>query len=203
MKTTLLPILLFLLYPCLSSAEDTATSVRDIRFFAERITMSIHGEHVRVEGRYFFRNEGEQVIKSPILYPFPVDSSMLFPDSIHVSIVRSGGTLEKLAYREMKKGVTFGMEFPPGQSTEVVVAYRQLVKRRTARYILTSTRSWGKPLEEAEFFIEVPHDCEITSLSYDDFEPWKGEDRNVYHMKKTNFMPDTDISISWTDRTAP
>jgi hypothetical protein len=202
-KTSFLLILQFLIFLNLSIAEDSGGSIRDIRFASEKITMSIRGDHILVEGKYSFRNEGEHMMKSPLFYPFPVDSNMLFPDSISTSVVRDDGIMTSITYKELKRGVTFGLELPPGETKEIVVTYRQHVKRQTARYILTTTRAWGKPLEEAEFFIEVPHNLEILSLSYSEFELWKGDGKNVYHLRKVNFLPGTDISVAWKNKTEP
>jgi hypothetical protein len=86
---------------------------------------------------------------------------------------------------------------------EVAVNYRQKLAGSSARYILTTTRSWGRPLEEAEFFIELPHDLEIVSLSYSGFEKWSGEGKVVSHMRKEDFMPDADLVVNWRKKTLP
>jgi hypothetical protein len=197
----LFPQLLLILF--VFNAQQAFCGNNSIRFSREKITMSIGMDHILLEGRYIFRNDGEDAVKGPLFYPFPVDSNMLYPDSINVSIARADGTLEDLRYNKTKKGITFGVEYPRGGTREVVVTYRQRVKAQTARYILTTAQSWGRSLEEAEFFIEVPHNLEIRSISYGDFELWKGEDRYVYHMRKVNFLPVTDILVAWKEKQTP
>ncbi len=194
-RNALRVVLLLLSILCIYST--TRGILLGIHFAREKVYLSIFEDHILVRGHYFFINERGKPTKAKIVYPFPIDSTMFFPDSIRVSQVGEGGTEVLIPYRIREKSIDFGIELPPGSSREIVTRYRQEVRGSVARYILTSTRSWGRALEEAEFFIDVPDHLEIESLSYDAFSLWRSDGKQVYYMRRENFLPDVDLIVSW------
>lgn len=100
---------------------------------------------------------------------------MLFPGRINVFLCAGDGTREEIPNERSGDSVTFIVESSPDRILEVLVIYSQRVLRHKARYILTTTETWGKSLESAEFFVEVPRELEILSFSYDDLQLWEGD----------------------------
>lgn len=171
-----------------------------LSFQREKIYIAIEKDRIEVRGHYFFHNETGRAIRTRLVYPFPVDSTMLFPDRISVFICAGDGTREEIPSTRAGDIITFMIESLPDKVLEVLVVYSQRVLHHEARYILTTTKTWGKPLESAEFFVEVPRDLEILSFSYGAFEPWESNGKTIYHMLQENFLPERDLVFSWAEK---
>ena len=70
--------------------------------------------------------------------------------------------------------------------------YRQHAPNSDARYILTTTQGWRRPLEHAIYRLHL-NGVEITHSNYD-LSPL---DDGVIGFDRSQFMPDTDWTIAW------
>ena len=68
------------------------------------------------------------------------------------------------------------------------------------KYILTTTKKWGKPLETAEFIIKLPASYKLKHISFDYDRHTKSDEYNIYRIIKNNFMPDQNLVIIWKDQ---
>jgi hypothetical protein len=94
-------------------------------------------------------------------------------------------------------GVAWRLTFGPREEKAVRVEYVQGIRQRKAIYIVTTTKQWMRPIELAEFEFRVPAALEGVRLS---FEPDRTEvlgDTVVYRLARTQFMPDSDLTVTW------
>jgi len=188
--------------PVTASPERTASAappVNTIRqnpvdFIRERVMLEVNGDSVTVTGTYWFSVNDNTVKRLPIMYPFPVDETAEYPS--HVELVGANG--EPMEFRESRESssIRFAMDlaYPP----EFTVTYTQHITKPEARYILTTTSAWQKPLEHAEFIVSLPERYNMVSLSYDYTTNKLENGRRIYSFSRDNFMPDHDITVSWT-----
>jgi hypothetical protein len=87
----------------------------------------------------------------------------------------------------------------PGCGGDTIVAeavYRQKVYAKYARYIVTTTRAWGRPLRHASFEIRLPPAAVPLDFSFP-FKPTDGGARYTY--EASDFFPDRDIIVRWRE----
>lgn len=167
------------------------------QFESEKITITILGDLCEVEGLYFFKNNFSVPIKTKLYYPFALDSSMLYPDLIKVY---EGKDNRNISFINTKGGMFFPIEIPPGQTQLYKVHFTQRTTNNCFEYILTTTRSWSKPLENAKFIIKLPLKFEIKFLSYEYNEKIFVYNYIVYIIDKENFMPQENLIVEWAGR---
>jgi hypothetical protein len=74
--------------------------------------------------------------------------------------------------------------------------YRQAIREKYARYIVTTTRAWQQPLRHARFEIRLPEGAEPTEFSFP-FAPSRDSTGVVYVWEADAFYPDRDIVVRW------
>ncbi len=162
-------------------------------FSAEKLSFTVNSKSVEMTGSYFFSNRAGKVVILPIVYPFCVNSRQAFPDSVSVRMADG----RPLNFQCRDENVLFSVPLNEKGRTEVIIYFRQSVKRPQFEYILTSTRTWKKPLESADFAIQVPLFQVLTNLSY----PYERIDTTgniqVYRLHFENFYPEKNLIFSW------
>jgi hypothetical protein len=143
-------------------AAESAPAESKIVFNAETIKIFVADEEVRVEGTYTFATPSSSPLIAGLFYPFPIDSTHTFPDSILV--ISNGHTLP---FRKVENGIFFNIRLTANDVTTVDVYYDQRCLDNTACYILTSTEAWTKPLERANFEIHVPSGFDLDFIAYE------------------------------------
>jgi len=197
-KLALIVIIIFLSPEFYCLAQDSQLRQSPVDFFKEQITLTVNDNMSYVNGIYYFRNNTDKTGSLPIAFPFYVDSLSLYPDSIAAFIVDNADTIPINIHRNIRNNsVTLNI---PLKSREIAIwhlDYRQRISSSRAVYIITSTASWGKPLEDATYRFNVP-------IHYKNVEIWPEADTvlqhdsyNEYLSHKTNFMPPHDMEIMW------
>jgi len=162
-------------------------------FSAERLTFTIQPDYVEMTGSYYFTNRTRQMVKLPIIYPFCVNSRQAFPDTIHVNVADG----KSLNFQRRDENIYFSVPLKHPERTEIVIYFRQPVSQSQFEYILTSTRSWQKPLESADFTIRMPLSQNLSGLSF----PYERVDTTgnfqIYHLHFENFYPEKNLIFSW------
>jgi hypothetical protein len=134
-------------------------------FIKETIAVSILvPDTVEVMGDYFFTAADSSVVRMPLFYPFPVDSSGEYPCFIEVKNTGSGKAIE---FGRDEQGIMFPVSARAGDTTAVTVVYKQRVKNRSGRYILTTTGIWGRPLIDSKYSVSVPDNATLNYMSYE------------------------------------
>lgn len=172
-----------------------------VDFFKEEITLSVNDSEATINGVYYFRNDTEKNGEFPVLFPFYVDSLTLFPYSIKAYVIDNAKTV-KLNYRIIEKARSISMTIPikAHSITTWYLDYSQIIKASKARYIITSTSAWGKPLEKATYKFIVPS-------NFDNITAWPQPDtalidksNTILISHQTNFLPRRDMEVTWTKK---
>jgi hypothetical protein len=169
---------------------------QDISFFKENITMKIEKDYFYVSGSYYLKTAGDQSII--LVYPLPADSLYGDVDSIKIFNLT---TNEPVKILERKKDVTvFKLEFAEYKEVELLISYRQQLFGNRAEYILESTASWRKPLEQADYQLIVPKDLEINNFSIPPDESIDIGEEKIYYWSKKNYMPERNMVFEFEER---
>lgn len=171
---------------------------RQVEFFKEEITMTITDSTSSISGVYYFRNNTEKDKPFAVAFPFYVDGVSQYPHGIRAYTVNGDDTLTiETEALEGQNAIRMRIPMKPKEVTVWYLDYTQRIESDYARYILTSTSAWGKPLEEATYRFIIPMDYRIIEI-------WPRADK-VRRVKpnleiwceKINFMPDQDMRIFW------
>lgn len=163
-----------------------------LRFVREHIEIELDGTSILVDGDYTFRSITDQPARALLLYPFPLGPGMRPPTQIEV---------DGAAYAVGARGLVLEMagDVPGGESV-VHIHYRQRVAGTRAQYILTTTRSWDRPLEQADIRIRFPAAWRTLRVSYPGDEIEAAHGLRQYVIRQTGFWPDHDLQLRWTSR---
>ena len=179
--------LFFLLLGCLGVHSQR------LDFFREDLTFQIDSTYFTVSGQYYFRNNTSSQQRNLISYPLPrlTDGSLF--DTIMVFSEENPATPLELHFQDTLVSFSIGVE--PGSEKQITIFYSQRHNGNYAKYILTTTKYWGKPLQLAEFKLVVPEYINIKSC----FEPPDKisvfDDTSIYRWTRRNFMPAKDFEI--------
>jgi hypothetical protein len=195
-------ILSTLAFDCSCSQEanvsEKTPKPMTVDFFKEEITLSVTDSLVSIEGIYHFFNHTNRKMVFPVIFPFYVDSLSLYPHFIDAYITDENKTA-KLEYKHVSfhKGIRLGIPLKPKEVTVWQLDYKQMLKAAHARYILTSTGAWGKPLKEATYNFIVPGDFTNVEIWPDPDTVYTVNETRVYKAIRRNFMPAKEMEISW------
>ncbi|MBN2425520.1 MAG: DUF4424 family protein [Calditrichaceae bacterium] len=169
---------------------------QDMVFFQEEIYIKIENNRCIIDGTYYFKNINSEDIKRVLYYPFPVDNNMTYPDSIFIKDIEKQ---QRIHFTKYKQGVAIPMIVKAHSISIIRVYYTQKTVVNEAEYILKTTTFWGKPLEKAEFIVELSDNFKLVKLSYDHDSMVKKNGAKFYKITKTNFMPDKNLKITWKE----
>jgi len=167
-----------------AAAATGLVGPRGVRFISEEVILRVvePGRTLDVEGRYQLRNEGLLPLSMPIRFPIAPGGRAQV-----TKLEVNGQPLElEIDQRQIRFAVPLG-----ARSTSILsVSYEQLVQERTGRYVTTTVRDWGRPLEEARFRLELPQGCRLgeSTLPFD---------RTGSEVVLRPFWPERDVSFSW------
>jgi hypothetical protein len=168
-------------------------SAQNASFYKEHITFKIEEGYFYVNGEYFLRSNNHSGNSIALFYPFPTDTIYSPVDSL--LIYDANNSKEISNYNMKNTGVSFHLELD--SLTTVFISYRQKLKGSQARYILTTTKQWGKPFEEVTYELIAPADLKISSFSYPPDNQQKIENNMIYYWRKVNFMPARDMIFTF------
>ncbi len=161
-----------------------------VRFCREEVTITIHSGFVEVEGKYHIKSRAKNRILIEFFYPFPIDPTHPFPDSI---------AIPGYQFTLGDSGLLFQMRFEPGKEDSFSVYYRQPIKENSCRYIVTTTRRWQEPIDLARFIIHIPLRFQDARLNYSFDSNITQDSVTTYFLNFCRFYPKKDIIINWRE----
>jgi hypothetical protein len=173
-----------------SPTPTPGSPAASIHFAREEIQMNVHPGAVEITGMYHFTNTLPNPAAALIFYPFPLDSFHAYPDSV---------SIPGYVFERNDSGVSFKLRFRPQVEDSFLAYYRQPLRGRQARYIVTTTREWERPLDQARFRIVVPVDFKDVRLSYRPDAVNRSDSVVTYSLTKHGFFPDKDIIVTWKE----
>ena len=159
-----------------------------VHFAREEVELNVRPGTLEVTGTYHLMCESETPIAGVILYPFPIDSAHSFPDTVAIRGRR---------FARSDTAVTFTMRFRPGREDSFTAWYRQPLSRNSARYIVTSTRKWNRPIDTARFTITVPANLPGAKLNYRADSTTRTDSTLTWHFTRRRFWPSVDVIVTW------
>jgi len=171
-----------------SAGKADEASALPVRFRDEVIDVRVEPGRLTVDALYGLENPTRTSAGVTLFYPIPVDDAHPFPDRIEVKDRRFGTRPD---------GLLIPLSLGPGEETTLAVRYSQACTEPVARYILTSTGAWGRPLRSGEYRVRWPADLPGVHVSY------PGKDRTAdgwttRSFSRTDFQPDRDLVVTWT-----
>jgi len=166
---------------------------QNLQFYREDIHFGIQKDNAVTDAVYNFCNLGEKDIRISLFYPFP-ENTMDLIDSLVIEDLKDHSILP---YREAVSGVFFGISVKAYGQASYRVYFRQRLKEKNFKYILTSTESWGRSLEFANFELRMPDSLTPDSLSYAPDTSFIQNNLQYFIWKKTDFMPVRDFEVKF------
>jgi hypothetical protein len=185
-----------------------------VHFAREEISMDVRTGTLEVRGKYHFMCSAKEPLVASLFYPFPLDSTHLYPDSIDVrtpnvdrrtpnagvrmpdSVVRRS-ELAVRSFTRQDSSVSFRMQFRPGAEDSFFAYYRQRLKTNSATYIVTTTRKWKRPIDLAQFRVTVHAGFRDVSLTFKPDSVKKSDSSVSYFLARRRFYPDKDVIVTW------
>lgn len=162
---------------------------KPVTFFEEHIDFVLDSVSFSINGIYSFHNESRQPVNEHIVFPFADKTSGI--DSIRIVNLN---TFEKVPFIRLESSVSFEFNMQPNDTVDLNIFYRQKPSTRNT-YIVTSTRTWGKPLDTAVYSLTTPADLQVDSFSYIPDSVIKDHCKRVYKWEMHQFMPVRDFEI--------
>ncbi|MBC8376828.1 MAG: hypothetical protein H8E26_12345 [FCB group bacterium] len=163
-------------------------------FLGEDLVFYVSDSLCVMRGEYHFLNPTEEAIKTRLFYPLPVSEQLPFPDMIQVRSLESGVHLPIMG---ADSGVSFVLEMDAASEANIHVEYWQTTEDHVFEYILTSSQTWGRSLEWANYEIHVPDHLQLEYCSLDIDTSWIEIEKKVYLISRENYLPVNDFKIQW------
>jgi len=186
MKLLFAAILLFGFVPEIRS--------QNISFFREKIKIIVQDSVCTVEGTYYFKNDSGEKIRKPLLYPFFVNDSMPCPEQAEVINFFDN---KQIPFIKAKNAVSFHITLAPKSIAAYKVIYKQKTPFKMMRYILTTTKRWGRPFQIAEYEIQIPKKLKLIRSTINNLSKTVSGRWKKYYIRLEDFMPQKDLVIRW------
>jgi hypothetical protein len=185
-----------------------AEPVSPVHFAREEITMDVRPGTLEVRGMYHFTCSAKEPLVASVFYPFPLDSTHLYPDSIELRTPNDAAPLTlalsqreregvRVSFVRQDSGVAFRMRFRPETEDSFFAYYRQPLKTNSATYIVTTTRKWKRPIDLARFRVTVPASFKDVRLTFKADSVAKSDRTVTYFFARKKFYPDRDVTVTW------
>jgi hypothetical protein len=161
-----------------------------VSFFEEHIDFALDTDYFIINGIYSFHNDTEKDINQQITFPFADKTAMI--DSIRIINL---STNSKIKFTRLENSVLFNFILPSKDTVDINIFYRQKISI-VNKYIITSTQTWGKPLDTAVYTLTTEKDLKIKSFSYSYDSVREVKDKKLYIWEKYDFMPKFDFEIT-------
>jgi hypothetical protein len=172
-----------------------------LQFDSEVVRLFVEDDTLRVEGHYKFLCRASESPVAALFYPYPADSSLGAAHTRSLEGRAPGSTWRPLEFAELpeSRGARWRIPLDLGETVEVRTVYCQEMRGHTARYIVTTTSAWKRPLREARFEIHLPRDATPTRFSYP-FERRESSAGVFYEYEARDFAPVVDIVVEYEPR---
>jgi hypothetical protein len=198
------PRIAALLEPALALAVAAAVTVilggwfTPVRFDEEQIEIAVRPGELHVTGLYAYTNASPLPALLTLRVPFPIDARHPRPHGVAgAEAGESMSVWHPLTFDPRGEDLACRLLFAPGERKWVRLEYLQEAREPSGRYILTTTRAWGRALARADFRVSLTAGVELAWSSYelDRLPAPAGEQR--FGFSRRGFMPDRDWIFGW------
>jgi len=169
-----------------------------VRFDQERIDVDVEQGMIHVHGLYHYQNFSRLPSLLTLSTPFPVDADHPVPEALALAEAGEDGRVKReLTPRGREDEPRVRLLFAPREGKWILLDYWQPARVAEGRYILTTTRTWGRPITRASFRLRLPLGYELRDSNYPLTEVSGSPSFITYTFSRTNFYPDQDWKFSW------
>lgn len=166
-----------------------------LQFSRERVDAFIYSKDtLEIRGIYWFTNSSKDKINTGIFYPFPLDSNCLYPHFIEVFHLPGNLPVD---FNKSPDGIIWKIELAAKSVDSFKVVYKQIISGMQGRYIVTSAKAWGTPLQTATFSVSMPEDIVLDYWAFKSDSIVVKENAITYYATFTPFWPETDMYMRW------
>ena len=183
---------------CFGCGEPRPGSgISPLRFDREVVRLRVDRDTLEVEGIYGMTCASARTPVAFLFYPYPRESGLGEARTLLVECRGREGPWRPLPFLERPSfGARWTVPLDLGDTLVIRTVYRQALHGTRARYIVSTTRDWDRPLTRARFEIRLPDGAEPIRFSHA-FAPEPGPEGTVYVYEAEDFWPDRDITVTW------
>ena len=126
-----------------------------VSFFEEHIDFTLNADYFIINGIYSFHNDADRDVNQQIIFPFADKTATI--DSIRIINL---STNSKIKFSRLENSVLFNFMLPSKDTVDINILYRQKISI-VNKYIITSTQTWGKPLDTAVYTLTTEKNLRI------------------------------------------
>jgi hypothetical protein len=190
--------------PLLCSVAYVAGLFPLARFEEESVNIVAHPASIGVNGSYLFENVHRFPIRQTLTFPVATGKGLSPPATMLVHRIDSGAqpsgdeSPPAESVRPVPVHNAFGVRWfmivlRPKEKVWFIVTYTQNAPSHQGGYIVTSTRSWGRPLDKAVFRLRT-EGVEIVESNY---RLEKLSSAHTLGFQRHSFMPSEDWTFAW------
>lgn len=191
MKTVIGIILLFSFSIC------TLYAIGSLDFTGESLVFKLSANEFKVSGDYRFSNYSSEDVTQTIYFPIPTDSTAHPATKIKIKLLKPlpGQNCKLMAINP--HGFWFELTLPAKTIAVCHISYRQKLRGNSAKYVLMSTQSWGKPLEDVKYVFYACKNIKLKSISLPDPVVKTGIFSKKYTWEYKNYSPEQDFIVEF------
>jgi hypothetical protein len=185
-----------------AGSGETATGGFPMIFDSEWIRLSVAGDSLEVRGTYYLYCRVRSAAGFTLFYPFPVDSLLGGARMVSLRARIDSASAAAIPWEPSLREPGVRWLVPPcsGDTIALEAVYRQKLNAAYARYIVTTTRAWDRPLRLARFEIRLPPGTLPVEFSFP-FVRQSDAGGAFYTYTAREFLPDRDITCRWREAT--
>jgi hypothetical protein len=167
------------------------------RFVGESVTLRIERGRLQVIGVYDFEGAPRDGWL-PLRYPI-AQAEGLGRARIESVALRSEADMKPLPVACEPHGSDYRIGLTPGKvaAYELEVRYSQPLTGRSAKYLITTAREWGRPLHRGWFQVIVDSTLGEPRFDLPFTEVAEGRGRRRFLYEAAPFRPERDLVVSW------
>lgn len=185
---------LFVVLLMMASQSYSQSVSQSVSFYREDLDFRLSEYMFEVDGWYYFRNNTNKEISQIMIYPFP--DTLKYGEILYVRVSGRNDTTSQ-PVKQSKFGATFMLHIAPYDTTSYRISYGQRNKCNEARYIITTTKSWGERFKKASYNLKIMPEISLETTSIKPDSVVQKSDCTYYYWYRENFMPDTDFLFNF------
>lgn len=177
----------------LLSLAFLAASLSALNFEAEELSFSLEKGFWEMDGLFYFANYTAEPVSKVIFFPVPQDSLNLAPELISLGLSLADSLASCTLLNQFEEGFTFSLSMPEQHFCAVRIVYRQKLLGNTAKYIISSANTWGKPLRFASYSLRLGKGLELSKLPFANPVHKEG----LLYWEFRDFRPETEFELQF------
>jgi len=192
MRYLLIPIFLLI-----SISIMAGNSNYRVDFTQEDLSFTLSEGLFKLDGDYMFSNYSPEDITQNIYFPIPADEKSLPADHITMEVIKPLAGQKVKITSVNPQGFWFELTLPAQTIAVCKIKYEQKLLGKSAKYILLTANSWGKPLEYAKYTLNVSNKMNLVKPPLDNPVITKRLFGKQYKWEYTNYSPDKDFIVEF------